>query len=129
MSDVYASVYGKAAPRLAGMQAWPDAWLSNNNPMGWLQWYQKYSNGESHDAEENASHIRRWRAFKSRHGAAFQKNPTARHAFAMRNWAIDATKLLDDPVQRKHLRNEMREYKDMMDKKWQVEKNGGPNVG
>jgi hypothetical protein len=59
---------------------------------------------KAHDApglpsrmEDDERQIKRWKAFKARHGGpAFQSNPTARRAFALRNWAIDPTKLVSD---------------------------------
>jgi hypothetical protein len=93
----YHEVYGpKGTPRLASLSKWPSHWYHKEDPWGWLQWYQRYSQGRR--IEDDARQIKRWAAFKARHGGkAFRENPTPRRAYALRNWAIDPTKLVDDP--------------------------------
>ena len=94
---VYKEVYGKKeGPRLASLEAWPSHWYHPEDKKGWLEWYQKYSAGRR--MEDDTRQINRWKAFKARHGGpAFQSNPTPRRAFALRNWGIDASKLVKDP--------------------------------
>jgi hypothetical protein len=105
---VYKEVYGsKDAPRLASLPAWPEHWYNEADPHGWLQWYSRYSSGRR--IEDDKRQIKRWIAFKARHGGkAFKDNPTPRRAFALRNWGIDASKLVDDP---ETLKTVMDEYK------------------
>jgi hypothetical protein len=104
----YGEVYGpKTAPRLASLPAWPSHWYHKEDPHGWLQWYKRYSEGRR--MEDDERQIRRWKAFKARHGGpAFQGNPTPRRAFALRNWGIDASKLVKDP---ESLQKVMEEYR------------------
>lgn len=92
MRESYNNVYGHQGPRLASMKAWPEHWLNDADPQGWLQWYENYAAGRRHEDDERQ--IRRWTGFKRRHGAAFMVKPTPRRAFALRNWAIDPIKLL-----------------------------------
>jgi hypothetical protein len=93
----YSEVYGpKSAPRLASLPEWPAHWYHKEDPHGWLQWYKRYSEGRR--MEDDERQIKRWKAFKSRHGGnAFQTKPTPRRAYALRNWAIDPTKLVKNP--------------------------------
>jgi len=94
MKESYNSVYGRVGPRLASMRRWPAHWLDDENNQGWLQWYQKYSDGHRSDTDEKQK--ARWKSFKSRHGAQFVTNPTPRRAYALMNWGIDPLKLLPD---------------------------------
>ena len=105
---VYREVYGKKdGPRLASLEAWPAHWYHPEDKMGWLEWYKKYSDGRR--MEDDNRQINRWIGFKARHGGpAFQDNPTPRRAYALRNWGIDATKLVSDP---KALSEAMAAYK------------------
>lgn len=105
---VYKEVYGPAdAPRLASLPQWPAHWYNEADPHGWLQWYDRYSRGRRIDDDKRQ--IKRWLAFKARHGGkAFRENPTPRRAYALRNWGIDASKLVDDP---ESLKTVMDEYK------------------
>lgn len=105
---VYGEVYGpQDAPRLASLPEWPQHWYHPADPHGWLQWYKRYSEGRR--MEDDKRQIKRWIAFKARHGGKmFQSNPTPRRAYALRNWAIDPTKLVKDPEALKVL---MDEYK------------------
>lgn len=105
---VYKEVYGtKDAPRLASLPQWPAHWYNEADPHGWLQWYDRYSKGRR--IEDDKRQIKRWLAFKARHGGkAFKSNPTPRRAFALRNWGIDPTKLVEDP---ESLKTVMDEYK------------------
>lgn len=105
---VYGEVYGsKDAPRLASLPEWPSHWYHPADPHGWLQWYKRYSEGRR--MEDDERQIRRWKGVLARHGGpAFQSNPTPRRAFALRNWAIDPTTLVNNPDQLKKM---MDEYK------------------
>lgn len=88
---VYDSVYGDG-PQLASMEAWPKEWLDKRDPKGWLQWYDRYSQGRRIDDDERQ--IRRWKSFKARHGSQLAANPTPRRAQALINWGIDPIKLV-----------------------------------
>lgn len=90
---VYDNVYG-GGKQLASMDKWPDHWLHPQDPKGWLQWYERYSAGRR--TEDDSRQISRWLSFKARHGAQFSKKPTPRRAYALQNWAIDPTKLVED---------------------------------
>jgi hypothetical protein len=87
---VYDQVYGDA-PSEASMKEWPAHWLHEQDPLGWLQWYERYSSGRRTD--DDARQIKRWESFKARHGSQYSSNPTARRKAALRNWGIDADKL------------------------------------
>jgi biotin carboxyl carrier protein len=119
---VYREVYGKKdGPRLASLESWPAHWYHPEDKMGWLEWYKKYSNGRR--MEDDARQINRWAAFKARHGGpAFQENPTPRRAYALRNWGIDATKLVRDP---KALSQAMELYREKTYKKFEDPKTAG----
>lgn len=114
----YKEVYGpKDAPRLASLAAWPEHWYNEADPHGWLQWYSRYSGGRRIDDDKRQ--IKRWLAFKARHGGkAFTGNPTPRRAYALRNWAIDPLKLVDDPESFKVVMDEYKskKYNQKMDK-------------
>jgi hypothetical protein len=86
---VYDQVYGDA-PREASMKEWPAHWINEQDPLGWLQWYERYSGGRR--TEDDARQIKRWNSFKARHLAQYLKNPTPRRAAALRNWGIDVEK-------------------------------------
>jgi len=107
----YGEVYGpKTAPRLASLPEWPQHWYHPADPHGWLQWYKRYSEGRR--MEDDERQIKRWKAFKARHGGnAFRSNPTPRRAYALRNWAIDPTKLVKNPEALKKLMDEYRARK------------------
>ena len=83
---VYDQVYGDA-PSEASMKEWPEHWINKQDPLGWLQWYERYSGGRR--TEDDARQIKRWKSFKARHLAQYLKNPTPRRAAALRNWGID----------------------------------------
>lgn len=106
--DVYNNVYGQVGPRLASMKQWPEAWLDEQDPMGWLQWYEQYHAGRRSDQDERQ--IRRWERFKARHGALYVRNPTPRRGFALRNWAIDGPAMLPDD-QQEQARRDMEDYR------------------
>jgi hypothetical protein len=112
----YNALYGKAGPRLASMQQWPDDWIPDSSNLGWLDWYFNYTNGERNDDDEKQ--IKRWKAFKARQGAQFVENPTPRRAFALRNWAIDPLKLLPNAKIRKQVEAQMAEYKNQAEEEW-----------
>ena len=107
----YHEVYGpKGTPRLASLSKWPEHWYHKEDPWGWLQWYARYSGGRR--MEDDTRQIKRWRAFKARHGGrAFQENPTPRRAYALRNWGIDPVKLLNDEKKQVKLIEAMDKYR------------------
>lgn len=93
LTDVKNAIYGKSGPQLASMKQWPEEWINKDvDPLGWLEWYDNYAGGRR--SEDDARQIQRWLRFKRRMGAQYTKNPTARRGHAMRNWGIDAPKLL-----------------------------------
>lgn len=114
LTEAYNAIYGHHGPQLASMKAWPKEWLDDTNPMGWLQWYEQYAAGARGDTD--AKQIKRWQSFKARHGAQLKKNPTPKRGWALRNWAIDPLKLIDDETTRGTLAKAMDEYKS---KAWQ----------
>lgn len=119
---VYREVYGKKdGPRLASLESWPSHWYHPEDKMGWLEWYKKYSAGRR--MEDDSRQIKRWIAFKARHGGpAFQENPTPRRAYALRNWGVDPTKLVDNP---QALSDAMNIYKSQKYKSLQPTKTAG----
>jgi hypothetical protein len=112
---VYSEVYDRTLPRLASLSTWPSRWIHKDDPKGWLQWYERYSDGREH--EDDGRQKKRWAAFKARHGGkAFQNNPTPRRAYALIHWGIDPLKLLDK--KKSHvLETAMQDYKDKKYKK------------
>jgi len=120
LRESYNSIYGHVGPQLASMKSWPKEWLDDTDPSGWLSWYEQYHAGRRADTDEKQ--IRRWKSFKARHGAQLKKNPTARRAYALKNWGIDATKMLDDDTDRENLISAMKEYKDKATKDYQEKK-------
>lgn len=110
MQDSYASIYGRHGPRLASMKEWPASWIDHEtDPMGWMEWYMNYSGGRR--TAGDLKQIRRWLRVKRMHGQAYAKNPTPRRGFALRNWAIDPLKLVEEE-QREEAAAAMRTYKD-----------------
>lgn len=120
LRESYNSIYGHVGPRLASMQAWPSDWLDDTDPGGWLQWYEQYSAGRRGDTDDRQ--IKRWKSFKARHGSQLQKNPTPRRAFALRNWAVDPLKLIEDEKVRADLEQAMKEYKENAEKEYSEKK-------
>jgi DNA-directed RNA polymerase beta subunit len=111
IQDAYNSIYGHYGPRLASMEKWPSEWIKSDvDPMGWLQWYEQYKAGRR--SEDDDRQIKRWKSFKARHGSQFKKNPTPRRAFALRNWAIDPLKMIEDEEARGQLAEAMENYKE-----------------
>jgi len=109
LTDVKNAIYGKAGPQLASMKQWPDAWVNKDvDPLGWLEWYDNYAVGRRSDDDNRQ--IQRWLRFKRRNGAAFLKSPSARGAFALRNWAIDPVKMLPEE-DRETMEKNMEQYK------------------
>jgi hypothetical protein len=104
---VYDSVYAGTKPRLASMETWKPEWIHPQDPMGWLQWYERYSQGRR--TEDDARQIARWQSFKARHGAQFSENPTPRRAYALQNWAIDPLSLVA-PEKRDEIHTQMDTY-------------------
>jgi hypothetical protein len=118
--EEYNSLYGKVGPRLASMKAWPEEWIPESSGLGWLDWYQGYLNGRR--TEDDERQIKRWKSFKARHGSQFKKNPTPRRAFALRNWAIDPLKMIEDEEARGQLSEAMENYKQKAWDKYNKEK-------
>lgn len=118
MQESFDALYAGTKPQLASMKEWPAEWLDDTAPLGWVEWYINYANGVRTD--DDARQIRRWKSFKARHGSQLKKNPTPRRAYALRNWAIDPLKLIDDPEQRKELETSMEEYRRRQEKQWQA---------
>jgi hypothetical protein len=111
IQDAYNAIYGHYGPRLASMDKWPSEWIKSDvDPMGWLQWYEQYKAGRR--SEDDDRQIKRWKSFKARHGSQFKKNPTPRRAFALRNWAIDPLKMIEDEEVRGQLAEAMENYKE-----------------
>lgn len=104
-----------AGPRMASMANWPDHWLIDTDPNGWLQWYQNYAAGRRTDGD--ATQIERWRSFKRRHGAQFISNPSPRRAWALRHWAIDPLKMLD-PADRPAMQEKMEQHRRIEYVRW-----------
>lgn len=106
---------GGVGPRLAAAQDWPKKWLDDQDNQGWLQWFERYSDGRK--SEHDEKQIARWLSFKRRQGAQFTAKPTPRRAFALRNWAIDPLKLLPQD-HRAPFEEEMKRYKQQEFVKW-----------
>tara|TARA_B100002019_G_scaffold292690_1_gene316698 strand:+ start:1520 stop:4954 length:3435 start_codon:yes stop_codon:yes gene_type:complete len=87
---VYDQVYGDEKSE-ASMKEWPEHWLHKQDPLGWLQWYERYAGGRR--TEDDLRQIKRWLSFKARHGSQYLKNPTDRRRAALRNWAINVENL------------------------------------
>jgi hypothetical protein len=77
------------------MEQWPDRWIYGPDKQGWLEWYRNYYKGRR-IPEIDRKQINRWKSFKARHGSQYKNNPTQRRKAALRNWAIDADKLLEE---------------------------------
>jgi hypothetical protein len=121
MQEAYDAVYGGSKPRLASMQQWPAEWMPpGSDSLGWINWYQQYLNGTRTD--DDARQIKRWKAFKARHGTQFKKNPTPRRAYALRYWAIDPLKLIDDEAEREAFKGRMEDYRAKESERWLREK-------
>jgi hypothetical protein len=115
MKESYNSIYGRTGPQLASMRRWPSHWLDDQDNQGWLQWYENYHSGRRSDTDERQ--IKRWKSFKSRHGAQFVANPSPRRAFALMNWGIDPLKML--PMEKaEELKPQMEAYRRKEYVKW-----------
>jgi 2'-5' RNA ligase len=120
MQEAYDAIYGKSKPQLAGMAQWPKEWMPpGTDPLGWVNWYKSYLAGTR--TEDDDRQIRRWKQFKARHGAQFQRNPTPRRAFSLRYWAIDPLKLLPED-KRDAFSEEMEDYRAKRTASWMREK-------
>ena len=120
MQEAYDAIYGKSKPQLASMSSWPKEWMPpGSDPLGWVNWYKNYLAGTRTD--DDPRQIRRWKQFKARHGAQFQKNPTPRRAFALRYWAIDPLKLLPEN-EREAFVEKMEAYRGQRTTQWLREK-------
>jgi hypothetical protein len=121
MQEAYDAVYGGSKPRLASMQSWPAEWMPpGSDSLGWINWYQQYLNGNRTD--DDPRQIKRWKAFKARHGTQFKKNPTPRRAYALRYWAIDPLKMIDDEADREAFKGRMEDYRAKESERWLREK-------
>jgi hypothetical protein len=110
MQPAYDAIYAHAGPRLAGMKKWPEKWFPpGSDDLGWISWYMKYADGER--GHDDTRQINRWKSFRQKNVSQFVKNPTARRAFALRYWAIDPLKLLDNEEQRREVRDAMNAYR------------------
>lgn len=120
MQEEYNTLYGRTGPRLASMRRWPAKWIpEGSNELGWLAWYFDYARGKR--TPDDDRQIRRWKSFKARQGSQFVKNPTAKRAYALRNWAIDPIGMIEDPEKKAKLQKEMEEYRDKKRLKWEAE--------
>lgn len=78
----------------ASMKEWPEEWYHESAPLGWMQWYEGWSQGKRTDDDERQ--IKRWISFRVRHLAQLQKaDPTLkelsiqpRRRQALLNWGI-----------------------------------------
>lgn len=123
MQENYNQIFSDDKPQLASMDHWPKEWIpEGSNPKGWIAWYLDYKSGKK--TPDDDRQIKRWKAFKSRHGAQFVRNPTARRGFALRNWAIDPIKLLPDEDTQTRIQNEMEDYKNKKTVRYHLEKSG-----
>jgi len=120
VTESYSDIHSGRRPRLASMSAWPDHWLNDASPLGWLQWFEGYENGER--TEDDDRQKLRWKKFKARHGAAFKSNPTPRRAYALRNWAIDPLLFLPKG-KREAFAKKMETYRTTEYMKWYLAKN------
>jgi hypothetical protein len=121
MQEAFDAVYGKSKPQLASMEAWPDEWINREaDELGWIEWYLNYAAGRRTDDDERQ--IKRWKSMKARHGAQLVKNPTPRRAFALRYWAVDPLKLIEDDEARSKLEKEMEDYKAEKEKEFAEKK-------
>jgi 2'-5' RNA ligase len=94
-------------PRLAGTE-WPSHWLPEQDAH-WIEWYEQYHHGRR--TKDDDHQIMRWKRFKTNHGKHFVANPTTRQAFALKNWGIDAVKMLPEE-QREAFQSKMDAYRD-----------------
>lgn len=106
---VYDSLYRGQGPRLASLGEWKPEWISEHDPKGWAQWYKRYAAGRR-IPEEDERQMKRWLNFKSRHGGPFVTNPTPRRGWALRNWGIDPSKLVE-PEQQNKITEMLENYK------------------
>lgn len=94
LSNELHRLYEVKGTRKANLSYWPDDWTSPKDPLGFLQWYEKFSTGQRSDTD--AQMIKRWHNFKQRHLPQFVNSPTARRAISLRNWAIDPLKYVPE---------------------------------
>jgi hypothetical protein len=106
---VYAALYRGQGPRLASLGEWKPEWVNPVDPKGWAQWYKRYNAGRRLP-DEDTRQIKRWANFKSRHGGPFVKNPTPKRGWALKNWAIDPSKLVGEEKQ-EFVREMLEEYR------------------
>jgi len=116
MNESYRDILGKAGPNLASIRDWPDHWMDDGKGnQGWLQWYDSYTNGKR--TGEDDKQKERWNSFRRKHVALFLKKPTARRAFALRNWGIDPVHQLPEEDQ-DAFRDVMGDYRNKEYMKW-----------
>jgi DNA-directed RNA polymerase beta subunit len=127
MGESYDQIFSEDTPRLASMEHWPERWFpEGSDPKGWISWYQGYSNGKR--TPDDDRQIKRWKSFKQRHGEVFKRKPTPRRAFALKNWAIDPLKLIEQPTRREEVAKAMEEYKQKQELKYHLLKSGAHSV-
>jgi hypothetical protein len=112
---VQARLYHRLLPHLASMDKWPKDWTTDNDPQGWVEWYEQYHSGRR--SPDDAWQIRRWLNFKARHGKPFSNNPTPRRGWALVNWGIDPLELLD-PKLRTTVEKKMEDYQRRIDDRY-----------
>jgi len=78
----------------ASMKEWPKEWYNEQDPLGWFQWWVRYSEGRR--SPDDDRQMKRWISFKARHLAQLQKaDPTLqdlsvqpKRRQALLNWGI-----------------------------------------
>lgn len=120
-AEVQSRLYHHLKPRLASMESWPTSWTSPDDSKGWVEWYQQFHQGRRH--KDDARQIKRWLAFRARHGSQFKSHPTPRRAWALVNWGIDPERLLPED-QRQEFHGLMEDYKERIDARAKSAKTG-----
>lgn len=76
-------------------QVWIDnGWITKEDPLGWFQWYTRYSNGRRIESLDTWQ-IKRWKSFVARHSAQIKKNGNGdlskriRQRQCLLHWAAD----------------------------------------
>jgi hypothetical protein len=92
----YTSTRNLFAPNVSlDKQKWIDnGWITPEDPLGWVQWYYRYSQGRRIESLDKWQ-ISRWRSFIARHGAQVKKNGNGdlskriRQRQCLLHWAAD----------------------------------------